>query len=242
MSAPVTERPRTRTTPIPAQRVEPVVAPRRREKKDTSAAKAYARRDERLRRLLEGLQPREGATAGRAPFVLLVMVLLAVGLVATLWLSTAATADSYVLQDARDNARALREQSERLHREVAAMDSAPELARRAGELGMVPVQDPARLVVAPDGAAVPPEGQEAPAQADALAQGQDTQGQETQGQGTQAQTAQGQQPQGQQQAQAQQRAQGQRGAGQQGQQRAEPGANRSAQGQGGPPERGTGRD
>jgi hypothetical protein len=150
MSAPVTERPRTRTATIPAQRVEPDVRPRRREK-DTAAKKAYARRDDRLRRLVEGLQPREGATAGRAQFVLLVMVLLAVGMVATLWLSTAATADSYVLQQARDDARQLREQSERLHRDVAAMDSAPELARRAGELGMVPVQDPPRLVVAPDG-------------------------------------------------------------------------------------------
>ena len=79
------------------------------------------------------------------------MVLLVVGLVATLWLSTAAAADSYRLQDARTQARILSQQSERLHREVAAMAAAPELARRATELGMVQVQDPARLVVLPDG-------------------------------------------------------------------------------------------
>lgn len=183
MSAPVTERPRGRTATIPAQRVEPAPGLRRdksRDKNDTAAKKAYARRDDRLRRLVEGLQPREGSSAGRAQFVLLVMVLLAVGLVATLWLSTAATADSYVLQQARDDARGLREQSERLHREVAAMDSAPELARRAGELGMVPVQDPARLVVAPDGnvtvvgtpkAVVPPPPPVVPASPGAQAEG-----------------------------------------------------------------------
>ena len=79
------------------------------------------------------------------------MGLLGTGLVATLWLSTAAAADSYRLQDARVAARMLSSQSERLHREVASMESAPELARRAAGIGMVPVQDPARLVVAPDG-------------------------------------------------------------------------------------------
>ena len=90
--------------------------------------------------------------AGRAPFVLTVMVLLGVGLVATLWLSTAAAADSYRLQDARDAARDLSERSERLHREVAALQSPPALAQRAAQLGMVPAKDPARLVVAADGA------------------------------------------------------------------------------------------
>ena len=79
------------------------------------------------------------------------MALLVTGLVLTLWLSTAAAADSYRLQDARSAARALSEQSEQLRREVTAMDAAPALAQRAAELGMVPVQDSARLVVAPDG-------------------------------------------------------------------------------------------
>ena len=83
--------------------------------------------------------------------MLLVMALLVTGLVLTLWLSTAAAADSYRLQDARSAARALSEQSEQLRREVTAMDAAPALAQRASELGMVPVQDSARLVVAPDG-------------------------------------------------------------------------------------------
>ena len=92
--------------------------------------------------------------AHRAPFVLLVMVLLAVALVATLWLSTAAAADSYHLQSAQEQARNLTERSENLRREVANLETAPELARRARELGMVPAGDPAQLVVRPDGSVV----------------------------------------------------------------------------------------
>jgi hypothetical protein len=118
----------------------------------TGADRAYARRDERLRRLVDGVRPQRGAApTGRAKFVLLVMVLLVGGLVATLWLSTAASADSYRLQDARAGLTTLTQQDESLHREVAQMASAPELARRAEQLGMVRVEDPARLVVGPDG-------------------------------------------------------------------------------------------
>ncbi len=82
------------------------------------------------------------------------MVLLGVTLVSTLWLSTAATADSYHLQSARKVARNLTERSETLGREVATLETAPELARRARELGMVPAGDPARLLVRPDGTVV----------------------------------------------------------------------------------------
>lgn len=158
MSAPVTERTRTatrartatRTATIPAQRA---AAPR--EAVGTSAKKAYARRDDRVKRALGAGRvrtARPAAPAGRAQFVLLVMVLLTAGLVATLWLSTAAASDSYQLQDARAAAQALTAQSERLHRDVARMSSASALAERAAQLGMVPVQDPARLVVGPSGA------------------------------------------------------------------------------------------
>lgn len=155
MSAPVTERTRTqavgvgrtRFATIPAQRGSTVVAP-----KPDAARRAYAKRDERVRRLVGPPPVRGGTATGRAQFVLLVMGLLGAGLVATLWLSTAAAADSYRLQDARSAARTLSEQSERLHREVASMASPPALAKRATGLGMVPVQDPARLVVSPNGA------------------------------------------------------------------------------------------
>jgi len=104
--------------------------------------RAYTRRDERVRR-------REGrsSAAGRPRFVLLMMTLLGSGLVASLWLSTAAAADSYLLEDARAAAQGMTEQSERLHREVATLSSPTSLAERASGLGMVPVQDSARLVV-----------------------------------------------------------------------------------------------
>ena len=161
MSASVTDRVRRVATVPPPRDAQPTpgrtspkagqqkAAP---EKKESgSARRAYARRDERLRKLIGGRPGRVAAPAGRAKFVLLLMVLLAAGLVATLWLSTAAAADSYRLQDARKAATTLSQQGERLRQEVTLMESAPELARRADELGMVRVLDPARLVVAPDG-------------------------------------------------------------------------------------------
>ncbi|MHC1561693.1 hypothetical protein ACR9E3_22255 [Actinomycetospora sp. C-140] len=93
----------------------------------------------------------EARASGTAPFVLLIMVLLTGGLVATLWLSTAAAADSYRLDEARQVARDLSEQSERLHRDVAAAQSAPALAAAARAQGMVPAGEPAVLLVHPDG-------------------------------------------------------------------------------------------
>ncbi|MGI5129357.1 hypothetical protein ACQEVB_21300 [Pseudonocardia sp. CA-107938] len=162
MSAPVTERPRTGTPTIPDQRTRSRrtgAAGRGRGTEGVSrrgaAERAYQRRDDRLRRL-GGLWAgyrlgRAAATPGRTPFVLLVMALLGIGLVAILWLSTAAAADSYKLTDARSAARTLQEQSEVLRREVATKESAPEIARQAEALGLVVVRDPARIVVAPDG-------------------------------------------------------------------------------------------
>lgn len=120
--------------------------------RSAAVARAYARRAQR-----SGALHRGGPTvaaASRAPFVVLVMVLLSAALVATLWLSTSAAADSYRLQNARESTRDLTERSEQLGREVATLETAPELARRAIELGMVPAGDPARLVVASDGRVV----------------------------------------------------------------------------------------
>lgn len=120
--------------------------------RSAAVARAYARRAQRSGALHSA--GHTAAAASRAPFVVLVMVLLSAALVATLWLSTAAAADSYRLQNARESARDLTERSEQLGREVATLETAPELARRALELGMVPAGDPARLVVGPDGAVV----------------------------------------------------------------------------------------
>ncbi|MGH3852336.1 MAG: hypothetical protein ACRDR6_02315, partial [Pseudonocardiaceae bacterium] len=132
----------------PTRTATPTRAPRGR---SPAVARAYARRAQRT-----GARHRDPARAdaGRTPFVLLVMALLGVSLVSTLWLSTAATADSYHLESARKVDRNLTERSESLSREVATLETAPELARRARELGMVPAGDPARLLVRPDGTVV----------------------------------------------------------------------------------------
>jgi cell division protein FtsB len=116
-----------------------------------AVARAYARRAQRSG------HPRHRAAStetGRARFVVLIMALLALALTATLWLSTAAAADSYQLESARKTARTLAERAETLGREVASLETAPQLARRARELGMVPAGDAAQLVVRSDGSVV----------------------------------------------------------------------------------------
>jgi hypothetical protein len=115
----------------------------------TSAGAKAASSRTRVRAGLAGTAPE--ATGGTAPFVLLIMVLLTTGLVATLWLSTAAAADSYRLDAARQATRDRTEEVERLHRDVAAMQSAPALAASAQRIGMVPAGPPAVILVHPDG-------------------------------------------------------------------------------------------
>jgi hypothetical protein len=112
-----------------------------------AVGRAYARRAVRERRLAG----EENPSSRRTQFVLLVMVLLGAGLVASLWLSTTAAADSYRLDVARQATRDLTERNEALRIEIASMRSAPALAEAAQRMGMVQVSDPARLVVGPDG-------------------------------------------------------------------------------------------
>lgn len=142
MSAPAP----TRTAPTRRR-----TGPQRR--RSPAVQRAYARRAQRTDRWLGGSSG--GASAGgRARFVVLIMVLLGTALVTTLWLSTAAAAGSYRLGEAQTRARDLFERADQLGRQVATLETAPELARRARDLGMVPVGDPARLVVLPDGGIV----------------------------------------------------------------------------------------
>ncbi len=157
MSAPVTDRSALRTPPRRSGAVRRAAVPtqrgaeRRSDPVGSAAGRAYARRDERARRSTGTARPAAAEPTRRAQFVLLVMGLLTAGLVLTLGLSTAAAVDSYRLQAARERAAALTEQAEGLRRSVAIAGSPTELARRAEALGMVPVRDAARLVVAPDG-------------------------------------------------------------------------------------------
>jgi hypothetical protein len=149
MSAPATERavatrPTRAARPAPRQPIPADPAPR---KAEGAVGRAYARRAGRARRLGDG----GTATGGRTQFVLSVMALLVAGMVASLWLSTTAAADSYRLDSARRATRDLSERTETLRTEIAGMQAAPTLARLAEQMGMVRMSDVARLVPRPDG-------------------------------------------------------------------------------------------
>ena len=139
-------------------------APRRAPERTRSAAaqRAYARRAQRSGQRVEAAREVDHS-AGRASFVVLIMALLTVGVIATLWLSTQAIADSYRLEEAKRQATELSERAAQLQREVTKGESAPALAERAKQLGMVPAGDAARIVVQPDGS-VAVVGEPAPAQ------------------------------------------------------------------------------
>ncbi len=146
----------TRTRPAPTRRT-PRTAPTARPRgggRSLAAQRAYSRKTERTQRWMH-LVPDPLANVAvrrRVPFVALVIAMLGLGLIATLWLSTNAAEGSYQLSSAQKESNLLAEKAEALHRDVATMNSAAALARRATDLGMVPTTDVARLVVAPGGA------------------------------------------------------------------------------------------
>ncbi|MBK1788626.1 septum formation initiator [Prauserella cavernicola] len=179
---------------------EVVGSPKRR---SSAAERAYARRAQRAQELrqeavrepqAQGLKLRLRWPRSRASFVLLLMALMVAGVATTLWLSTQAIADSYRLEELRQNNAQLAENSEQLQRDVSSAESPGSLADRAKALGMVPGGNPARIVVNPDGSlrvvgepteatepAPPPapEQPEPPAPADGeQAQGEQAQGRE----------------------------------------------------------------
>ncbi|TSE01291.1 hypothetical protein FOS14_05650 [Skermania sp. ID1734] len=137
--------------------------------KSGAARRAYERRQQRATLVLgpgatPGTLPRRAnSLAAKIPYVATILGLLGAGLVVTLLLTTRSAEDSYQLTDARDTNQHLSQVKAGLERDVAAADSAPDLAARARQLGMIPAVDPARLVVAPDGS-VQVVGKPAPAQ------------------------------------------------------------------------------
>lgn len=89
--------------------------------------------------------------AARAPFVVLVLGLLAGGLVALLLLNTAVAEDSFRLHDLQQQGVVLTEREQELRRQVDALEAPAALARRAAALGMGPGGAPVFLRL-PDGA------------------------------------------------------------------------------------------
>ncbi|MEV0706568.1 hypothetical protein [Nocardia aurea] len=144
---------RTRAVPAPGRVARRVQAAER--VKSGAAQRAYAKRRTRAEQQSDtpSLPRRRGSVmAARIPFVAAIIAMLGCGLALTLLLTTRAAEDSYQLGDARQLNRTLAEERAALQRDVEAADSAPELAARARELGMIPAKDPARLVIGPDGA------------------------------------------------------------------------------------------
>jgi hypothetical protein len=150
----------TKTQPQPKEHGtgKPSVQPDRTtaaKSRTAAAERAYARRAQRTDRV-NSAEPgpkveRKQGSASRATFVVLVMVLLVGGVIATLWFSTQATADAYRLEQAKNTTNQLQVQVGQLQQEVAQQDSPPSLAQRAQQLGMVPAGDPAHLVVGTNG-------------------------------------------------------------------------------------------
>ncbi|MGM1058073.1 hypothetical protein [Saccharothrix sp. Mg75] len=144
-----TPKPRSGTGANPRERaLRSVPAERRR---SPAAERAYARRAQRTSPRRGPAVTRQPVVAPKAPFVVMVMVVLGVGIAAIMWLSTQATADSYRLQDARAEETRLARQVEQLRQEVALAESPLELAAAAEKLGLLPAGDPARLRQLPDG-------------------------------------------------------------------------------------------
>lgn len=89
----------------------------------------------------------------RAPFVVLVLLVLGAGLVGLLLLNTGLQQGSFELRDLQREARQLRDQQAALAQEVARRSTPDELAERAAALGMVPATSREYLVLE-DGPAV----------------------------------------------------------------------------------------
>ncbi|MEV5812912.1 FtsB family cell division protein [Streptomyces mutabilis] len=104
----------------------------------------------RAARLAKLFPPGTGrGQAARAPFVLLVVVLLGGGLIGLLVLNSALSEGSFQLDDLKEQTKELTDEKQALQRDIDAYSAPRALERRARELGMVPGGDPAFL--APDG-------------------------------------------------------------------------------------------
>lgn len=95
------------------------------------------------------MRPARSATAARAPFVLLVVALLAGGLISLLLLNGAVNQDSFELNRLQKDTTTYTDEEQALQQDVDRYKAPDALDRRARELGMVPGGNPAFLN--PDG-------------------------------------------------------------------------------------------
>ena len=111
----------------------------------TGTAEQMKGRAGRLARLM----PSGPSTAARTPFVLLVVLLLAGGLISLLLLNSALNEGSFRLSKLERETTELTDEQQALQRDVDSYSEPDALERRARELGMVPGGSPAFLN--PDG-------------------------------------------------------------------------------------------
>ncbi|MET8568699.1 septum formation initiator family protein [Streptomyces sp. NPDC004783] len=104
----------------------------------------------RAARLARLLPPGGGrGQAARAPFVLLVVLLLGGGLIGLLVLNSALSEGSFELEDLKQETKSLTDEEQALQRDIDTYSAPQALQHRARELGMVPGTDP--VFLAPDG-------------------------------------------------------------------------------------------
>ncbi len=99
--------------------------------------------------LTRRLLPSGTTTAARTPFVVLIVVLLATGLIALLVLNSAVNQGSFQLTKLEKESSELSDQEQALQQEVDEFSDPRALAKRAQELGLVPGGSPRFLH--PDG-------------------------------------------------------------------------------------------
>ncbi|PZS35239.1 MAG: hypothetical protein DLM59_03360 [Pseudonocardiales bacterium] len=87
--------------------------------------------------------PPRSLQAPRAPFVALVVGLLAAGLLGLLLLNTVIAEDSFQLHTLQQRGNALDLQQQQLQRDIDALEAPTALAARARAMGMVPAGSPA---------------------------------------------------------------------------------------------------
>ncbi len=122
-----------------------------------SSRRAYERRIRRRQkmsadRLVRPGRPVSTTALNRAPFVVALIALLALGVTAVLWLNTLTDEAGMRTSTAKGNTTDLRLSIEELRHDVAMLDATPRIADQAKALGMVQAGDSAMLVVDGTGA------------------------------------------------------------------------------------------
>lgn len=121
----------------------------------TAADRAYDRRRRRTQRMTDPRLTRVGSPirdrVARIPFVIVVIILLAIGGVSVLYLNTRTDETGMLTNESHQRSDELRLEIESLERDVAALDATPEIAKKAKEMGLVQAGDPAIIKIDKDG-------------------------------------------------------------------------------------------